>query len=629
MDKTSPTNPSRPDKARPTPKGWWRVGIAAVLLIGVLLLGHRITAPFTGWHDWNSAWYSYFGRNHLRYGLGYTAGLCTHGHTAEPPPEPRRYLSHPPLIAIWVAASMAVFGDHQWAGRLVPILSTLGGAWLVMLMARRLAPRDPPLMGPMLSVLVGFFYLVLPITAYFGRMLDHVPVVQFFSLLMLHGYLRWRGLYADQADRRAGGAWWYVIGCVCGIGTGWAAAIMAGLIWIWHLVRMARGPSPGGWATLLILTLAPAATLAVVLVQILWALGWEASMFVPLLATRSFGARPEAPQPVLDWLAILGRYWRLNYTLVGAGALGLYTMGTVVCLALPRSGSAVRGLFRSAGLRTPFLIAGLQGVVYVLAFKNQSWIHEYWQYFLAPAVAFCLGMIACVIFLALQRVHVALAAAVTVAVLLAPLPAYGPDYRDSFWANWREYHCRRHLPDEYVEAFEILNDLQTGIEPFAPVMTFRNWSPYEDRFGDYVHHYMQPQIAYHARRPVIFEQRLSRILANEAGAAAFILEMSVPEEVKPHIQRMAAELRRRFETRWIVGELISTRMDNGRRVEVRRLPGAMQGRWCGPGELVYLHWEGNRLAEVHSAEGQPVDPGSLGGQLIVYLKRPLREDPTP
>ncbi|UCG33754.1 MAG: glycosyltransferase family 39 protein [Phycisphaerales bacterium] len=530
---------------------WWRVGVVAVLVISAAALSHRIGAPFTGWHEWNSAWYSYFARNHLQYGLGYTVGLCTHGHTEEAPKEASRYLSHPPLIAIWVAVPMAVFGDHEWACRLVPIVCTLGSALLVMVMARRLAPRDPPELGAVLSVLVGLCYVVLPITAYFGRMIDHVPVGQFFCLLMLHGYAQWCGLYGER--RRGLGAAWYVVGCVCGIGTAWAAAIMAGLIWWWHVVRMIR--SRGGWGVLVVLTLVPAAALAAVAVQILWALGWDASLFWPLLATRSFGTRPEMPQPVLEWLRILGAYWRMNYTLFGAVAVGVYAVGVLVCAAM-RGGGPVRRLFRARGLRTVFGLAALQGLIFVVAFKNQSWIHEYWQYFMAPAVAFCLGAVICAVYLALRRVHILVGAAAAVALVVALLPKYTEGWRDSFWANWQEYHERRHIPDEYVEAFELLNDAEAGVEPFAPVMTFRNWRPYEDSFGEYMHSYMQPQIAYYARRPLIFEQKLSAVLANEVGAAAYVLEMNVPESARARVEAMAAELKRRFETQQVGGQLI-------------------------------------------------------------------------
>jgi hypothetical protein len=94
------------------------------------------------------------------------------------------------------------------------------------------------------------------------------------------------------------------------------------------------------------------------------------------------------------------------------------------------------------------------------------------------------------------------------------------------------------------------------LEPFAPVMTFRNFTPYEDHFGDYVHRYMQPQIAYHARRPLIHEQDWKRILANEAGAAAYVLEMNVPESARAAIEARAEALKRRFETRQVGGQLV-------------------------------------------------------------------------
>ena len=55
---------------------------------------------------------------------------------------------------------------------------------------------------------------------------------------------------------------------------------------------------------------------------------------------------------------------------------------------------------------------------------------------------------------------------------------------------------------------------------------------------------------------MIFEQKLSAVLANKPGAAAYLLEMNVPEQHRPRVQDMAAQLKRRFETEQIQGQLV-------------------------------------------------------------------------
>ncbi|HSB61893.1 MAG TPA: glycosyltransferase family 39 protein, partial [Vicinamibacteria bacterium] len=171
-----------------SPPPGFRLARAAVLALSALLLCRGITEPFNGWHEFNSAMYSVFARNHIEYGLGYTALYCTWGETAAAPDPPQRYLNHPPLIALWTAVPLYLLGDHEWSARLVPIAATLGSTWLLMTILSRLG-------GPLLGALAGFFFATLPLTVYFGRMIDHVAPVQLFSRLMVHGYLGWSGAY--------------------------------------------------------------------------------------------------------------------------------------------------------------------------------------------------------------------------------------------------------------------------------------------------------------------------------------------------------------------------------------------------------------------------------------------------
>jgi hypothetical protein len=232
--------------------------------------------------------------------------------------------------------------------------------------------------------------------------------------------------------------------------------------------------------------------------------------------------------------------------------------------ALPTAGSAVRKLLRADRLRAPMTVLLLQGLLYVIVFKNQSWIHEYWQMFLTPVVAFCFALPVYALFLWLRRFNVLLASAVSAALTLGLICNTVQTSRDDdsklswgFLPAWRAYHAKEHIPLEYVDVYRVLADPDTGIPPFAPVYTFRKWNNYEDHFGDYVHKYTQPQIAYYARRPLIPEQNLARILANEDRCAAFVLELKVPAAAQSRIDALAEQLRQKFETRQIGNQLIA------------------------------------------------------------------------
>ena len=155
----------QPEKTGPINGHVESIARIAILAIALLLLTRNVTGLFTGWREDNSALYSIFARNHIQYGLGYTKLFNTWADTLTPPANPHRYLNHPPLLSVWATIPMFFFGDHEWVGRSVPIATTLAGIWLLMVIVSRLQ-------SPLLGLLSGFFYAILPVTAYFGRMLD-------------------------------------------------------------------------------------------------------------------------------------------------------------------------------------------------------------------------------------------------------------------------------------------------------------------------------------------------------------------------------------------------------------------------------------------------------------------------
>ena len=491
---------------------------AVVLAIGLLLLARDLD----GRYQWNSAMYAHFARNHLTYGLGHTELFCTWGVSAEPPAVPQRYLNHPPLIALWAAAPMSVLGDEEWVGRTVPIAATLGGAWLLMAMLGRLHSTR-------LALLAGLFYVTLPITAYFGRMLDHVPLVQFFSLLMLRGYLQWAGLYGPDC-RRGLGAAWYIIGAVGGIGTGWAVGIMAGLIWLWHLgrTRLSREVGLAVW-----LGLIPAASLLAVVLHILWAREWDASLFGPLLWTRTLGQQGNEAKPWAEWFAIQWHYLGDNFTAFGIAA-------ALICAVVAAAGRWVRSadsaLRQAASVRSPTIplaITAAQGFIYVVAFRNQSWTHDYWQYLLGPFVAGALAAVVLAIHALLGRYAPRLAGPAAVLLVILPMPAFA--------RSFDRFHQEQQIAPHYLDMFERLTEV---VPPRIPVMTSRDWPQFSERFGNYTNRWAVPQIAFYANRPLIHADDLDEVQANEAGCAAFVLEMADDER----IFQMARFLMERYET---------------------------------------------------------------------------------
>lgn len=478
-----------------------RLARLAVIALGVLLLCRGLTTPFNAWHESNSANYSQFARNHIQYGLGYTKLYCTRGVSLEPPADPERYLNHPPLLALLVAAPLLVFGDHEWTARLVPIAATVGSAALWMAILARLG-------GPLLGTLAGLFFVTLPLTAYFGRMIDHVAPVQFFSLLMIHGYLQWTGGYGEAATRRTGAAW-YAVGAVLGVGTGWAAVLAAGLICVWQALRVARR---SGEARLLVWLVAlPAVALGAVVLHIAAGAGGNVLMLRDLMARRSLGGEGgEQSWPV--WLALQGTYFVRNFTLPGAVAAILWGPVLAVLFGRERRGTGLPGLRHPGLLASVLAVSGLQGLLYVAMFKNSAWFHDYWQFFLGPFVAASLAGLAVTARAALEPVAPRLSWLAVALLVAAPVP---------WLASSLAFYAHHELVDpRYLEALGRLRDL---VPRRAPVWSSRRPRRNKEVTRGYTNRKANATEVYYADRPLLYSRDAEEVQANRPRCAAYLL----------------------------------------------------------------------------------------------------------
>lgn len=99
--------------------------------IAFLIFLPWINRPFTGHHDFTGAFYSQMARNYLRYGL-ITTKLGQVTNFGETTPEQFSYHTHhPPMIPLLVAMSYGIFGEREWAARLIPLLFALGATYVL------------------------------------------------------------------------------------------------------------------------------------------------------------------------------------------------------------------------------------------------------------------------------------------------------------------------------------------------------------------------------------------------------------------------------------------------------------------------------------------------------------------
>jgi len=495
-----------------------------VLAMGLMLLSRDIDTWFTGWREDNSAVFCVFARSHIQCGLGYTKLFNVWDGIAVPSAQSSRYLNQPPLLALLAAIPMSVFGDHEWVGRSVPIATTLGSAWILMVIISRLQ-------SPLLGLLSGLFYVMLPITAYFGRILCHESPVQFFSLLMLHGYIQWSGLYGGGYNRKAGVVY-YTTGVVLGIGTGWAAVIMAGLIWLWHLCRTLRDSSQ--LRLLLWLTLVPAVSLAAVMIHILWGCGWKAGWLGSLLSSRTLA--PEEAISWAEWARCNWDYIRLNVSWFGITAAVIYLAIVPAILLYAVSDSPLRQIVRNGTSIIPIFLTGLQGLIWTVVFRHESYLHDYWQYFSVPFFA---AAMAAVVFAAFTFFSIwTPRSAAVIAVLLVLLPAasfVGPlEASYQIGKTGSAYNIYIH------DLVSMLKGLNRYVPPNAAVMVSENYES-SQRIGDLTGYRMEAQAAYYANRPLIYSTDVNEIDANCRQCAAYVLKLTTDPDTLLLAQKLAGK----------------------------------------------------------------------------------------
>ena len=500
-------------------------GRIVILVISFLLLSRNLCGMFIGFREDNSASNSVFARNHIRYGIGYTKLFNTD--TAIAGTEPYRNLNHPPLLSVLAAMPMYVFGEHEWVGRSVAIATTLGGAWLLMVIISRMHSAA-------MGLLTGLFYVTLPITAYFGRILCHESPVQFFSLLMLYGYILWSGGYGEGGNRKTG-AVYYVLGTVLGIGTGWAAVIMAGLIWIWNVCRSFRDKSAR--PLLIWVTIVPAVSLAAVFIHILWGFGWKAGWLSYLFSTRTVGS-----QDVTHWTRRIWRWMVQNFTVIGIGAAVIYSALIPAILRFSSSGSPLRDVVRNGRAIVPILLTLVQGSIWIVVFRHESLVHEYWQYYCSPFVAVSMAGVVLAGFVMLSRLSPRAAAAVTVLLILLHTPFFARaiNWYHQVGVQGFEGHIR------YMSNIASLYKELDKFVPFrTPVMTSENYQCGE-KFGGYEFRWIDRGVSYYADRPMVYTTDVNEIEANAQGCAAYVMVADDPNK-----QRLAQQLASMYKLGWI------------------------------------------------------------------------------
>ena len=322
--------------------------VIAVFALQIALLAIGITRDYRLKHEDNNALHATFARSHIELGFERTRGQ---NYFYSPSTNSGLfYAHHPPGPSLTLAAIYGITGlDGPMVTRTVAVFFHVLSAWLFYGLARRLLPREWDVL------LATLIFVALPISAFFGRMMNHEVMVLPAALLLVRGY--WECVRGGWTSAR-----WIAavgVGCLWAAFSGWAGFFAIGACALhaaWEATFRHNQRAPRVLGVLLV---AGSVLLALDTAHLIWVLDGNLPYLRELLASR-LGI--ESSYGGARWLGrIVELHWRY-FSLTSAVAL--------VALAYRAAAGLGADKPRDAAVEVGsiFLVAGIG---YVTVFKRQ------------------------------------------------------------------------------------------------------------------------------------------------------------------------------------------------------------------------------------------------------------------
>lgn len=353
--------------ARRSKRASWQTLLLFAILLGLAMIPqlHKINGPYSGHREINSAWMSTAARNYLVHGYAKLRFAVADSDGTVPTEWLRIYMGHSPLVPLMVSASFQVFGMHEWAARLVPILFTMASIVLIQRLGTALG-------GNLLGWVAAFVFAMMPMNAYFGRVVNYEPITLCFALGAALAYLHWV---------RGGGRRWpgamlalFVLAAL----TDWPGYYL-GLVLPAHYFLTARRPYD----------------LRILLLPVLACLLFGVHLGHVSLVQGPKGLEKLANKflyraHLTDWpVEETGEFSATEFISVEARrAVKLFTLPVLVLAAVALFDSRRRSpADPNRDNWDPLFVVGLLALaaIHVLLFRHGAWIHDFWLlYFGAP-----------------------------------------------------------------------------------------------------------------------------------------------------------------------------------------------------------------------------------------------------
>lgn len=347
---------------------FWSAGLLVALGFLIAFFSFDLNTGWTQDDYYNGAVWSQAAHNLLRAGLLKTAAVpAAFYYGPLPIPPDGYYVHHPCLLPLSVAAVFWLFGESEWAARLVPLLCSTASVVIVWLLARSCA-------GVRAAAFSVAVFVTLPMELHYGQMVNFEPCTLLWMLASL--------LSARYAGVTGNTRWWIsmVAACVLAMWTAWLAYFFV-IILALHFTFFARQKQRpvAAWLWLLALLSALAFLSQIRAVR---ADAWPdlATAFYQRLSSSAGGSlrftTTEWARTVGGWLLIL----------VSPLAWALAFCGGLIVWKNRRAAPELRWLGWAA--LCLLLLSGF----YLVAFRNASYIHDYAGFYFVAPVALMAGV---------------------------------------------------------------------------------------------------------------------------------------------------------------------------------------------------------------------------------------------
>ncbi|MFC1626921.1 hypothetical protein ACFL18_00005, partial [Patescibacteria group bacterium] len=343
-----------------------------IIIFASLVLLPNLNKPFIGHHDWNGVFYSHISRNYLRYGLKVTqlgqvtsSGLILIDQL-------QHYTHYPPLMPLLLALDFKLFGISDITARLFPISLTILSFLVVFRITQKLK----------LSTLIGLtstLVVFTPMIRYFSHMPSQEALMVFLSIFSVNLYV---SLITNPKPKHR--YKFYLVAFFNGL-SGWAGyfiyPILAIHAWLFHKKTF---PIIFKSILTLIFTFILHLTHTYILTGSITGGGLIDALLLRLNLYPLLGKTP----PELP-----GQFTWLNYLKKQVSWLTVYYTATVLIASFINLLFIIKKLIKRQSIKlldSITLIFLFWGLTYPIIFSNVVFVHEYFNIFFWPFLAFSL-----------------------------------------------------------------------------------------------------------------------------------------------------------------------------------------------------------------------------------------------